>query len=134
MKLWPSFSLEDNNQDGYEYDDPNALLEEIVSNPASFSANIINSDVQAFIDYCNNKKKNIYAYKDLLLLAILENGSNGSINLNDCAKYFSAFYDNRRQNGLLVEGVDSFIVKQYPYTISDLEKEILKYPFDRFER
>lgn len=134
LKLWPSFSLEDDEQDGYEYDDPNALLEEIVSNPVSFSTNIINSDVQAFIDYCNSKNKNIYAYKDLLLLAILENGNNGSINLNDCAKYFSDFYDDRRQNGLLVEGIDSFIVKQHPYTISDLEKEILKYPFDRFQR
>ena len=63
-----------------------------------------------------------------------ENGDSGSINLNDCAKYFYDFYDDRRQNGLIVEGADSFIVKQYPYTISDIEKQILKYPFDRFER
>lgn len=143
IKIWPDFNDGDEGNittftdscNTVSCDDPEKMLDEVISGFAfSPDREIVSNDVNEFILFCNNKNRNIYAYKDLLLLSILENGKDGVIKLSDSAKYFFDFYDGRRQNGLIVEGKDSFIVKKYPYTISDLENEILAYPFDRFKR
>lgn len=137
ITLWPSFSghQPSNLENEPTYNDPDEMLNDIVNGHSFFNdISIVNNDLYDFLSYCGNRNINKYAYKDLLLLSILEKGVNGTINVSECAEYFDEFYDNRRKNKLTVEGKDSFIIKRYPYTISELEKEILTYPYDRFAR
>ena len=57
---------------------------------------------------------------------------NGRVKISDLVEYFKKFYTARRSNGLIVEKDDSIFARD---NCSDkqIEREILSYPFKRFE-
>lgn len=54
------------------------------------------------IEYCKTMKMS-YSYKPVLVMAVLHNGKEGSISLEDAAKYFREYYSSRKANGLPAE-------------------------------
>ena len=74
-----------------------------------------------------------HSYKPVLLKAILTHAdSSGRTKLSDLVDYFKNYYNTRRSNGLIVEKSDSIFVRE-SYTDKEIEREILSYPFKRFE-
>ena len=74
-----------------------------------------------------------HSYKPVLLKAILTYADlNGRVKISDLVEYFKKFYTARRSNGLIVEKDDSIFARD---NCSDkqIEREILSYPFKRFE-
>ena len=47
-------------------------------------------------------------------------------------EYYRNFYSDRRNNNLIIEKEDSVFFKDY-YSDKEIEREILNYPFRRFE-
>lgn len=73
-----------------------------------------------------------FSYKPVLLKAIFDGvDENGVVRLCDIADYFTAFYENRLQNGLLAEKTSS-IYQKGGYTQKDVVNNILANPFKRF--
>ena len=74
-----------------------------------------------------------HSYKPVLLKAILTYAdSSGRVKISDLVEYFKSFYNARRSNGLIVEKEDS-IFAQESCSEKQIEREILSYPFKRFE-
>lgn len=74
-----------------------------------------------------------HSYKPVLLKSILTHAdSNGRTKISDLAEYFKNYYNTRRSNGLIVEKSDSIFVRENCKD-KEIEREILSYPFKRFE-
>ena len=74
-----------------------------------------------------------YSYKPVLLKAILANvDDKGRVKIDDIVIYFKNFYEERRQNKLIVEKPNSIFAKG-GYTDKEAERNILSNPFKRFE-
>ena len=56
----------------------------------------------------------------------------GTLHISDLVQYFRNFYSDRENNNLIVEKEDSLFFKDY-YSDKEIEREILNYPFRRFE-
>ena len=74
-----------------------------------------------------------HSYKPVLLKALLKcSDKQGSAKISDLVEYFRNFYRERRGNHLIVEKDDSLFFKDY-CSDKEIEREILNYPFRRFE-
>lgn len=74
-----------------------------------------------------------HSYKPVLLKAILTYADvNGKVKVSDLVEYFKNFYESRRNNGLVIEKDDSVFSRE-SYSDKEIEREILSYPFRRFE-
>ena len=74
-----------------------------------------------------------YSYKPVFLLSFLKNmNETGSAKLEDVAKDFAAYYEDRKKKGLPPEK-KSCIFTKGNYTEKDVEGLILRMPFKRFE-
>lgn len=74
-----------------------------------------------------------FSYKPILLLAILEKADQqGRIKLSDLVEYYKAYYNKRREANLPVEKKNS-IYYSGNATDHDIERNILIYPYKRFE-
>lgn len=74
-----------------------------------------------------------HSYKPVLLKAVLYCAdSKGRAKLSDIVDYFKKYYANRKESALIVEKSDSIFAKEY-FTDKEIEREILSYPFKRFE-
>ena len=74
-----------------------------------------------------------YSYKPVLLKAILTCADgNGRVKISDIVSYFRAYYESRRNGGLVVEKANSIYAKGN-FTDKDAERNILSNPFKRFE-
>ena len=73
------------------------------------------------------------AYKPVLLKALLNcSDSQGRAKISDLVEYFRNFYSDRKNNNLIVEKEDSLFFKDC-CSDKEIEREILNYPFRRFE-
>lgn len=91
------------------------------------SANIVDK-FMSFIE----KMDMSYSYKPVLIKAMLEYADEkGRVALEEVVDYFIAFYESRREQGLVVEKSNSLYTKG-GYTKKDVEKNILANPFKRF--
>lgn len=69
----------------------------------SMSNDTNKADINRLFDYCRTMKMS-YSYKPVLILAVLEKGSNlGEISIREAAKYFKKYYQKRRKLGLIIE-------------------------------
>lgn len=74
-----------------------------------------------------------YSYKPVFMLSFLENmDETGSAKLEDVARSFANFYEDRKEKGLPVEKKTCIFTKG-GYTQHDVERLILSMPFKRFE-
>lgn len=74
-----------------------------------------------------------YSYKPVLLKGMFQCADRcGRVHISDLVSYFRSYYEGRRDAGLLVEKPDSLYV-QADYTDQDILRNILMYPFRRFE-
>ncbi len=74
-----------------------------------------------------------HSYKPVLLKALLKcSDAQGRAKISDLVEYFRNFYRERRENHLIVEKEDSLFFKDY-CSDKEIEREILNYPFRRFE-
>ena len=74
-----------------------------------------------------------YSYKPVFILAMLENSDkNGRARIEDIVAYFRRFYQQRRENGLIVEKPKSVYCKEQ-IEDAEIRRNILAYPFRRFE-
>ena len=74
-----------------------------------------------------------YSYKPVLLKGMFQYADRcGRVQISDLVSYFRSYYEGRRDAGLLVEKPDSLYV-QADYTDQDILRNILMYPFRRFE-
>ncbi len=74
-----------------------------------------------------------YSYKPVLLKGILQYADEtGAVKLRDLVAYFRAFYEDRRARGLVVE--KGGIYAKGSYTDQEVERNILQFPFHRFEQ
>ena len=74
-----------------------------------------------------------YSYKPVLLKAIMTYADgNGRVKITDIVSYFRAYYESRRNSGLVVEKANSIYAKGN-FTDKDAERNILSNPFKRFE-
>ena len=74
-----------------------------------------------------------HSYKPVLLKALLKCSDNqGRAKISDLVEYYRNFYSDRRNNNLIIEKEDSVFFKDY-YSDKEIEREILNYPFRRFE-
>ncbi len=74
-----------------------------------------------------------YSYKPVLLKAILTYADgNGRVKIADIVSYFRAYFEERRNSGLVVEKANSIYAKGN-YSDKDAERNILSNPFKRFE-
>lgn len=74
-----------------------------------------------------------YSYKPVLLLAILKHADDkGMVKLSDLVAYFRSFYEQRRNEGLMVEKPNSLYCR-HAITDKEIEHNILANPFKRFE-
>lgn len=74
-----------------------------------------------------------YSYKPVLMKAIMQHAdSKGRIKLDDIVAFFKAYYEARREAGLIVEKKNSIFAKG-GYTDKEAERNILSNPFKRFE-
>lgn len=74
-----------------------------------------------------------YSYKPVLIKAILTHADGkGRIKLDNIVEYFKKYYEDRRNNGLIVEKANSIFAKG-GYTDKEAQRNILANPFKRFE-
>lgn len=74
-----------------------------------------------------------HSYKPILLKGLLIHADkNGKAELSDIVKYFKEFYAKRRSLGLVVEKDDSIFTRE-ACSDKEITREILSYPFRRFE-
>lgn len=74
-----------------------------------------------------------HSYKPVFLKAFFTYANEmGHTKLSDIVEYFKIFYSDRRNQGLIVEKKDSLFCKK-DYSDDDVEKQVLEYPFKRFE-
>ena len=74
-----------------------------------------------------------HSYKPVLLKAILTYADvSGKVKVSDLVDYFKKFYKSRRNNGLVIEKDDSVFSRE-SCSDKEIEREILSYPFRRFE-
>lgn len=87
---------------------------------------------EIFMDMCRQMDMS-YSCKSVLLQAILEHmDTKGRISLNDIVKFFISFYNDRKNNGFVVEKSNSIFCKDN-YTEKEAERNILSNPYKRFE-
>ncbi|AUG56906.1 type I restriction enzyme EcoKI subunit R [Acetivibrio saccincola] len=74
-----------------------------------------------------------YSYKPVLLKAMFEYvDSDGRVRVEDIVDYFIDFYNERKENGLVVEKKNSVFCKDN-FTRKDAERTIFSNPFKRFQ-
>jgi superfamily II DNA or RNA helicase len=74
-----------------------------------------------------------FSYKPVLLKAMLEHvDENGKVRVEDIVDYFIHFYDQRKEQGVIVEKRNSIYCKD-GYTRKEVERNIFANPFKRFE-
>ena len=74
-----------------------------------------------------------HSYKPVLLKAILAySDSHGRARISDLVEYFREYYNARRNQKLIVEKSDSIFSREN-CADKEIEREILSYPFKRFE-
>ena len=74
-----------------------------------------------------------YSYKPVFMLAFLDNMNDaGEARLEDVARSFAAFYEDRRAHGLPAEKKNCIFTKG-GYSQKDVERLILSMPFKRYE-
>lgn len=74
-----------------------------------------------------------YSYKPVLMKAMMQYADDkGRIKLDDIVAFFKAYYEARREAGLIVEKKNSIFAKG-GYTDKEAERNILSNPFKRFE-
>ncbi len=74
-----------------------------------------------------------YSYKPVFLLALLQHlDDKGGADLDVVTHSFAAFYEQRKARGLVAEKANSLMQKG-GYSLRDVQKLILSYPFRRFE-
>lgn len=74
-----------------------------------------------------------YSYKPVLIKAVLANAdAKGRVKLDDIVAYFTAFYEERRNAGLIIENKNSIFAKG-GYTDKEAKRNILANPFKRFQ-
>ena len=101
---------------------------------SKFGWTVINDDnkYKLFMDMVKEMRMD-HSYKPVLLKALFKCSDNqGRAKISDLVEYFRNFYSDRRNNNLIVEKEDSLFFKDY-YTYKEIEREILNYPFRRFE-
>ena len=99
-----------------------------------FGWTVIDDDnkYKLFMDMVNEMRMD-HSYKPVLLKALLRCSDNqGKAKISDLVEYFRNFYSDRRNNNLIVEKEDSIFFKDY-CADKEIEREILNYPFRRFE-
>ena len=73
------------------------------------------------------------SYKPVLLKAFLAHADkDGRAALSDLVSYFRAYYEGRRDQGLVVEK-SNYLFARESYTDKEIEQLILRMPFKRFE-
>lgn len=91
-----------------------------------------NNRKQFFIDFCKTMTMS-YSYKPVFMMAFLSNmNENGEALLTDVSESFSAYYEQRKSNGLPAEK-KACIFLHDDYTQKQVESLILSNPFKRFE-
>lgn len=91
-----------------------------------------NNRLDIFMDMVRKMDMN-FSYKPILLLGIFANAdSKGRVKLADLVIYFRSFFEQRRKQGLPIEKKNS-IYYSGNATDSEIERNILIYPFRRFE-
>lgn len=79
------------------------------------------------------KMQMAYSYKPVLMKAILERAdAKGNVNVSELVDYFKKFYQERKNNGLIVEKPNSLYVEDV-YDDKKIARNILGNPFKRFE-
>ena len=74
-----------------------------------------------------------YSYKPVLMKAMMQYADDkGRIKLDDIVAFFKAYYESRREAGLIVEKKNSIFAKG-GYTDKEAVRNILSNPFKRFE-
>ncbi len=87
---------------------------------------------QVFMDMVKTMTMS-YSYKPVFMLAFLDNmDETGSARLEDVARDFARFYEERKEKGLEPEKKNCIFTKG-GYTQHDVERLILSMPFRRFE-
>ncbi len=91
-----------------------------------------NNIKQVFMDMVETMTMS-YSYKPVFLISFLNNmDENGSARLEDVARDFSRFYEERKEKGLSPEKKNCIFTRG-GYTQKDVERLILSMPFKRFE-
>lgn len=87
--------------------------------------------VDTFIDYCN-KMTMTMSYKPVFLISFFTcMDTNGECSIEDVAKCFKSYYDDRISRGLPPEKKNCIFFRDEVY-IDDVENLIIKMPFKRF--
>ncbi len=108
--------------------------ETLQSSAEKFGWTIIGDDnrKEVFLDMVRQMTMS-YSYKPVLLKAILRNADpEGRVKLSDLVSDFRGFYEDRRERGLVVEKPNSLYARK-EYTDREVERNILQFPFARFE-
>ena len=91
-----------------------------------------NNKAKLFMEMVNEMRMD-HSYKPVLLKALLTHAdSQGKAKINDLIDYFRNYYEKRRISLQVVEKADSIFFKE-SCTNKEIEREILNYPFRRFE-
>lgn len=84
-----------------------------------------------FIEYVEIMEMS-YSYKPVFLKAVLRHmNSKGMVLIEDIVQYFINYYENRREQGLIVEKRQCLYLREY--TESEVKRNILANPFRRFQ-
>lgn len=74
-----------------------------------------------------------HSYKPVLLKGILLHcDTQGKVKISDLVEYFKEYYQNRKKRSQIIEKDDSIFSREH-CTDKEIEREILSYPFRRFE-
>ena len=74
-----------------------------------------------------------HSYKPVLLKGILLHcDTQGKVKISDLVEHFKEYYQNRKRHSQIIEKDDSIFSKEQ-CTDKEIEREILSYPFRRFE-
>ncbi|MBR2885925.1 MAG: DEAD/DEAH box helicase family protein [Clostridia bacterium] len=101
---------------------------------SKFGWTVIDDDnkYKMFMDMVKEMRMD-HSYKPVLLKALLNcSDSQGRAKISDLVEYFRNFYSDRKNNNLIVEKEDSLFFKDC-CSDKEIEREILNYPFRRFE-
>lgn len=82
-------------------------------------------NIEDLVTYCKSMRMS-YSYKPVLILALIESGTN-SISISQAAKFFRSYYSSRRSAGLVVEKKNS-IYKNPDITDQEIVLNIIHNP------
>ncbi len=91
-----------------------------------------NNKTKLFMDMIKEMRMD-HSYKPVLLKGILFYcDSQGKVKISDLVNYFKDYYQSRKNHEQIVEKEDSIFSRAY-WADKEIEREILSYPFRRFE-